>query len=128
MVITLTPSVGDAYTLCAGDTRDTAGASSGPIDLAGGKVPGTVDREYVDAVGVEPEHIGCDRVTLSFGVVRTFTTPALASAAAVALKAGVPPVGEVKIDDSSYMAAARCTYTFGQVGCTLSIKFQLEGY
>jgi len=128
MVITLTPSGGSAYTLCAGEARATDGSASGPIDLYGGKQPGTVDREYIGAAGMEPEHIGCDRVSLSFGVIRTFTTAALASAAAVALKTGVPAVGALKIDSATYMTLARCTFSFGQVGCTLSIKYNLEGY
>lgn len=128
MTITLTPAGGSAYTLCAGDARATDGTPSGPIDLYGGKQPGTIDREYIGAAGMEPEHIGCDRATLAFGVIRTFETAALASAAAVALKVGVPATGQLKIDDASYMAQARCTFTFGQVGCTLSVKYNLEGY
>lgn len=128
MTIVITPAGGSAYTLCAGDARAADGTSCGPMDLSGGKTPGTIDREYIGADGVAPEGVGCDRVTLSFGVLRTFATPALASAAAAGLKAAVPATGAVTIDQSAYMAAARCSYSFGQVGCSLSIKFNLEGY
>lgn len=128
MTITITPTGGNAYTLCAGESRATDGSPAGPIDMYGGKVPGTVDREYIGAAGVAPEGVGCDRVMLSFGVMKTYTSPALASAAAAGLKAAVPATGAVTIDNSTYMAMARCTYSFGQSGCSLSIKYQLEGY
>jgi hypothetical protein len=128
MKITITPTDGTAFTLCAGEARATDGSAAGPMDLSGGKAPGTVDREYIGAAGVAPEGVGCDRVMLSFGVMKTFTTAALASAAAAGLKAAVPAVGAVTIDESAYMAMARCTYSFGQAGCSLSIKYSLEGY
>lgn len=128
MTITITPTGGSAYTLCAGESRATDGSAAGPVDMSGGKVPGTVDREYIGAAGVAPEGVGCDRVMLSFGVMKTYTTAALASAAAAALKGAVPATGAVAIDNSAYMAMARCTYSFGQVGCSLSIKYSLEGF
>lgn len=128
MTITITPAGGTAYTLCDGDERTTAGASVGPEQLSGGKVPGTVDREYIAAEGVEPEAIGVNRVVLSFRVTRTYAKVADAVTAAAALKSGVPAVGAVAMDSQPYMAHARCSYTYGQVGCTLVINYQLEGY
>ena len=79
MTITLTNG-NTVTTLCAGDTRNSAGDPVGPQNLRIAETPGADLREYVGADRVEGEHVRCDSGSVSFGVTRTFADEAAALA------------------------------------------------
>ena len=69
-------------TLCAGQTRNNTGDPVGPRDIRDAETPGVVIREYVGADRVVGDRVGCDHGTITFGVTRTFSSVALATATA----------------------------------------------
>jgi hypothetical protein len=132
-----------SFLLCEDGERSLNGSPVGPIDGKGGLVPGTDDREYIGADGIEPEHVGCDRKSLSFAVSRVYSTPALAFAAWVAmvqpptaanLSAGaVPRVGALTVTDGAAVStvmqhAALRSLDHVQVGCALALRYTFEGF
>ena len=115
--------------LCAGDSSAVAGDPTGPDKLSVKLTPGTEDYEYVDAVGIDAEHVGCDVVGLSFSVVRTYATLAAARDAVVSLTASAPREGALSVDSRAFIAkAALKDMTIRQVGCSLVINYSIEGF
>lgn len=131
------------YLLCEDGERSTGGSPVGPIDGKGALVPGAEDREFIGADGIEPEHVGCDRKSLSFSVSRVYATPAAALAAWAAmlqpptaenLAAGaVPREGALTVTDGSavsdVMSKARlASLECVQVGVALALRYSFEGF
>ena len=116
-------------TICAGAARSSDGSPAGPDNLTGSLQPGVLDREYIGAPGIEPEHIGCDRSRVSFGVTRTFADAAAAQAYLSGAFLAEPASGELKFGGSTVMAkAAVRSRSFSLVGCTVAVLYQIEGY
>lgn len=116
-------------TLCAGDTRAADGTPAGPDNLTGTLEPGVLDREYIGAAGVEPEAVGCDRGRVSFGVTRTYGTAsdALAYVSGAFLSEDVS--GQLKFGNSVIMTNAVVrSRSFSISGCTVAVRYQIEGY
>lgn len=116
-------------TLCSGATRATDGTPAGPDNLTGTLEPGVIDREYIGAAGIEPEAIGCDRSRISFGVTRTYssTASALAYLSGAFLTEDVE--GTLKFNSTTIMTkAAIRSRSFSHIGCTVAVRYQIEGY
>ena len=133
MTITATPldvvAGGSAaeFTLCHGDSR-AAGEYTGPDALTGSFDGGAVSRRFVGDAGIAEEAAGCAEGSCNFGVTATFSTAALAQAAALGLKTAVPIVATIKIDSATLFARASIRCTYAVVGCSLSIKYNIRGY
>jgi len=116
-------------TLCSGDTRATDGSPAGPDGLSGTLEPGVLDREYIGAAGVEPEAVGCDRSRVSFGVTRTYASAASALAYISGAFLSEDAEGELKFGDSVIMTKAVVrSRSFSLAGCTVAVRYQIEGY
>ena len=133
MTITATPidvpagGSSTAVTLCDGDTR-AAGKWTGPDSLAGALEPGAVTRRFAGDEGIAEEAAGNAEGSLSFGVLATFATPALAQAAAAGLKAAVPKVASIAVDSATHFDRASIRYSWAVVGCSVAVKYQIRGY
>ena len=115
-------------TLCAGQTRNATGDPVGPADLTVVEAPGVAVREYVGNPRIKPEHVRCDHGTISFGVTRTYATPALAAAYAISGHRSEDVEGALKMDSTTiYEIAAVTTKRIAQVGCTVSVHYTIEG-
>ena len=116
-------------TLCSGDTRATDGSPAGPDGLTGTLEPGVLDREYIGAAGVEPEAVGCDRSRVSFGVTRTYGSAASALAYISGAFLSEDAEGQLKFGDSVIMTNAVVrSRSFSLAGCTVAVRYQIEGY
>ncbi|MCL1922043.1 MAG: hypothetical protein FWG50_13395 [Kiritimatiellaeota bacterium] len=115
--------------LCAGGRSDGAGSPSGPDGLNIRLAPGTEDYEYGGADGIDAEHVGCDALSVSFGVVRTYASTAAADAAAIVLTTGATRSGALAVDGTAVMARATLRDVSVRVsGCTLFVNYTIEGY
>ena len=124
MTITLNNTI-----LCAGSNAGTPGDPTGPDSLDQRLQPGTEDYEYINAPGIDAQHIGCDRVSLSFSVTRTYPTVNAAQTAAITLKATTPRQGLLAIDGTTHIAQATLRdMDTRQIGCSLIIRYALEGF
>lgn len=132
-----------SYLLCEDGERSSGGSPVGPVDGKGGLAPGTDDREYIGAAGIVPEHVGCDRKSVSFAVSRVYATPALAFAAVAAmvqpptaanlLTGAVPREGALTVTDGAAVStvmqwAALRGLDYVQVGCALALRYTFEGF
>ena len=115
--------------LCAGDASSTSGDPTGPDGLNVRLSPGTEDYEYINADGIDSEHVGCDRVSVSFGVTRTYATVAAAQSAAVSLNVNAPRQGALTADSATLITQATLRdMDIRQVGCSLLIRYSFEGF
>jgi len=115
--------------LCAGSAAGSPGDPTGPEGLNMRLSPGTEDYEYLNAPGVDTEHVGCDRKAVSFGVARTYDIEAAAQAAEVTLMASAPRAGELAIDGKAVIAKGTLRdLDIRQIGCTLLIRYSVEGF
>jgi len=115
--------------LCAGAGAGSPGDPTGPDGLNIRLSPGTEDYEYINAPGVASEHVGCDRKAVSFGVARTYATVDAAQAAEITLATGTPRQGSLDIDGAPVIAQATLReQDIRQVGCTLLIRYNFEGF
>lgn len=131
------------YTVCEDGSRSVSGSPVGPIDGKGDLTPGSEDREYIGAAGIVPEHVGCDRQSLSFSVSRVYDSPGAAFSALAAmlkpptsanlLAGAVPREGALTLVDgqtSSTIMANAVLRSIGhvQVGCALALRYTFEGF
>ena len=115
-------------TLCAGQARNTTGSPVGPRDIRDNESPGVVMREYVGADRVAGDHVGCDHGTVTFGVTRTFSSVALATAYALVGHRSEDTVGALKYDSTTIFDDAAVTRReIAQVGCTVVVNYTIEG-
>ena len=128
MTITLTNG-STVTTLCAGDARSSTGDPEGPRDLRMQLAPGVAVREYVGADRVQPEHVRCDSGSLTFGVTRTFATPALALAYVAGAFLEEASEGQLKFDGTNVFGAKSVVAqrTVAVVGCTVSVNYSITG-
>jgi len=124
MTITLGSS-----TLCAGDARNSTGNPVGPRDLRMQLTPGVAVREYVGADRVQPEHVKCDSGSVSFGVTRTYATPALALAYVSGAFLAEASEGQLKFDNTNVFGAKSVVAqrTVAVVGCTVAVNYSITG-
>lgn len=123
MIITL-----GSTTLCAGQTRNNTGDPVGPRDIRDTEAPGVVIREYVGADRVVGDRVGCDHGTITFGVTRTFSSVALATAYALVGHRAEDTVGPLKYDNTViFENAAVTSRSIAQVGCTVVVNYTIEG-
>ena len=114
--------------LCEGQTRNNTGAPVGPRDLRDAETPGVVIREYVGADRVVGDRVGCDHGTVTFGVTRTFSSVALATAYAPVGHRSEDAVGALKYDSTTIFDDAAVTRReIAQVGCTVVVNYTIEG-
>ena len=118
-----------SYVLCAGDTRNSAGDPVGPSDLRMQLAPGVAVREYVGADRVQGEHVRCDSGSLTFGVARTYATPADALAYAAGAFLAEPSEGQLKFDDVAVFGPKSVVTqrTAAMVGCTVAVNYSITG-
>lgn len=118
-------------TLCSGDARSQDGANyaMGPSDLVVDVQPGVSVREFVGADRVQPEHVRCDRGTVSFGVVRTFATPAAALAWVRTDLPAQASEGPLKFDDETVFGpkSAVTNRRAAVVGCSVAVNYTIVG-
>ena len=114
--------------LCEGQTRNNTGAPVGPRDIRDAETPGVVIREYVGADRVVGDRVGCDHGTVTFGVTRTFSSVALATAYALVGHRSEDTVGALMYDDTTIFENAAVTRReISQVGCTVVVNYTIEG-
>ena len=123
----MTISLGST-TLCGGQSRNSTGSPVGPENLTFSEAFGVVEREYIGADRVKPEHIRCDLGTCSFSVTRTFGSVADALTYVSSTVFSEDKSGAFKFDSTTVFAnAAIKTRTISQVGCTVKISYTIEG-
>ena len=116
-------------TLCAGNTRNSTGDPVGPNNMRMTVTPGVAIREYVGADRVQPEHVKCDSGSLTFGVTRTFATPALALAYVAGAFLTEASEGQLKFDNTNVFGAKSVVAqrTVAVVGCTIAVTYSITG-
>ncbi len=118
----------DNYLLCRSDGRYDDGTPVGPGKMTGRLTPGTLDRDYIGAEGVDTEPIGCDRKILHFSATRTYPAEALALAGYLAAF-DCPRSGEIKIGGKTLIKKATLKDLAADVdGVTLTLDYQFLGW
>jgi hypothetical protein len=118
----------DNAVLCYGDAAATAGDGVGPDNYRSRLVRGIETFEYIGAPGIDSEHKGVDRKTMSFSVVRTYATPALALAGETAVYA-LDMEGAVTVDSTTRMAKGNViSLDIQHIGQSLICSYVIEGY
>ena len=119
----------NGVTLCAGGAGGAEGDPVGPEGINIRLSPGTENYEYLNADGIEAEHVGCDSCAVSFGVTRTYGTVAQAQTVAIGMKAAAPRQGALEIDGAALLAKATLRdLDIRQIGCSLVMRYSVEGF
>lgn len=115
-------------TLCAGQTRNSTGSPIGPENLTLSEAFGVIEREYIGADRVKPEHVRCDLGTCSFSVTRTFGSVANALTYVSSTIFSEAKSGALKFDSTTvFENAAIKSRSVSQVGCTVKVAYTIEG-
>ena len=116
-------------TLCAGQTRNSAGLPVGPSDLRMQLAPGVAIRGYVGADRIQPEHVRCDSGSVTFGVARTFATVADALAYLKGPFISEASEGPLKFDDTNVFGSKSVVTqrTAALDGCTVHVVYSITG-
>lgn len=118
----------DNAVLCFGDHQTTAGDPIGPDNLRVRLQRGVDVYEYIGAAGIDSEHKGCDRKSISFGVTRTYGSEADAKAAILTVMA-LDMEGAVTVSSTAFMAKGNVlSLDVAQIGCSLICSYMIEGY
>lgn len=123
----MTISIGST-TLVAGQSRNSTGSPVGPENLTFSEAFGVIEREYIGADRVKPEHVRCDLGTCSFSATRTFGSVDDALAYISSTIFSEDKSGALKFNSTTVFSnAAIKTRNVSQVGCTVKISYTIEG-
>ena len=115
-------------TLCAGQTRNSLGNPVGPEGLVIADSPGVIERTYVGASRIHPEHVGADACAVSFKVTRVFGSVADALAYATSTIFSEDVAGSLKFDNVERIANAAVTQRTAAVsGCAVAVSYTIRG-
>ncbi len=130
IALTITPAGGGAaVTLARSPGRSGDGSPVGPDGLEFRTEKGVLDREPIGADGIDSEHVGCDRRTLTFAVTRVYASEQQALAGLAALEAGCPAQGKVTLGGKDLIEKATLRGLSARLkGCELSAVYTFEGY
>jgi len=119
----------DNAVLCKGDAAATAGDGVGPDNYRFRLTRGVDTFEYIGSAGIDNEHKGVDRKTMSFSVVRTYSTIANALAG-VATVSGLDMDGTVTIDGTTtaMTKGSVSSLNIQHIGQSLICSYVIEGY